>query len=57
MVYVAELDRLVLRDKTRRIFANVIGTEDGHHYASSTLVLDLCSRGIHVTKRDLFTRT
>ena len=56
MVYVAELDRLVLRDKTlERIFANA---SSARKTAITTrvlqLVLDLCSRGIHVTKRDLF---
>ena len=56
MVYVAELDRLVLKDKTlERIFANA---SSARKTAITTrvlqLVLELCNRGIHVTKRDLF---
>ena len=56
MVYVAELDRLVLRDKTiERIFANA---SSARKTAITTrvlqIILELCSKGIHVTKRDLF---
>ena len=56
MVYVAELDRLVLRDKTlERVFANA---SSARKTAITTRVLqlinELCSKGIHVTKRDLF---
>ena len=56
MVYVAELDRLVLRDKTlERVFANA---SSARKTAITTrvlqLILELCSKGIHVTKRDLF---
>jgi len=56
MVYVPELDRLVLKDKTlERIFANA---SSARKTAITTrvlqLVLELCNRGIHVTKRDLF---
>lgn len=56
MVYVPELDRLVLRDKTlERVFANA---SSARKTAITTrvmqLILELCARGIHVTKRDLF---
>jgi len=56
MVYVAELDRLVLRDKmVERIFANA---SSARKTAITTrvlqIVLELCAKGIHVTKRDLF---
>ena len=56
MVYVAELDRLVLRGKMlERIFANA---SSARKTAITTrvlqLILELCSKGIHVTKRDLF---
>ena len=56
MVYVAELDRLVLRDKVlERVFAN---SSSARKTAITTrvlqLVLELCAKGIHVTKRDLF---
>ena len=56
MVYVAELDRLVLRDKTvERVFANA---SSARKTAITTrvlqIILELCSKGIHVTKRDLF---
>jgi hypothetical protein len=56
MVYVEELDRLVLRDKTvARIFANA---SSARKTAITTrvlqIVLELCAKGIHVTKRDLF---
>ena len=56
MMYVAELDRLVLRDKTlERVFAN---SSSARKTAITTrvlqLVMELCAKGIHVTKRDLF---
>lgn len=55
-MYVKELDRVVLKDKTlERIFAN---SSSARKTAITTrvmqLVLELCARGIHVTKRDLF---
>jgi meiotic recombination protein SPO11 len=56
MMYVAELDRLVLKDKTlERVFSHA---SSARKTAITTrvlqLVLELCQRGIHVTKRDLF---
>jgi len=55
-VYVPELDRLVLKDKMlQRIFAN---SSSARKTAITTrvlqLVMELCAKGIHVTKRDLF---
>jgi meiotic recombination protein SPO11 len=54
--YVAELDRLVLKDKVlKRIFADA---SSARKTAITTrvlqIVMELCSKGIHVTKRDLF---
>ena len=56
MVYVAELDRLVLKDKMlHRVFADA---SSARKTAITTrvlqIVMELCQRGIHVTKRDLF---
>ena len=56
MIYVPELDRLVLKGKTlERVFANA---SSARKTAITTRVLqivqELCQRGIHVTKRDLF---
>lgn len=56
MAYVAELDRLVLKDKVlKRIFADA---SSARKTAITTrvlqIVMELCSKGIHVTKRDLF---
>lgn len=56
MKYVAELDRLVLKDKmVDRVFANA---SSARKTAITTrvlqIVLELCAKGIHVTKRDLF---
>ena len=56
MIYVEELDRLVLKDKMlTRVFANA---SSARKTAITTrifqLVLELCGKGIHVTKRDLF---
>ena len=56
MLYVPELDRLVLKDKMlERVFANASAARKT---AITTrvlqLILELCGRGIHVTKRDLF---
>ena len=55
-LYVPELDRLVLKDKMlTRVFANA---SSARKTAITTrifqLVLELCGKGIHVTKRDLF---
>lgn len=55
-LYVEELDRIVLKDKTStRVFAN---TATVRKVAIMTrimgLVWELCKKGIHVTKRDLF---
>jgi len=55
-MYVKELDRVVLKDKTlERVFAN---SSSARKTAITTrvmqLVLELCASGIHVTKRDLF---
>lgn len=55
-LYVEELDRIVLKDKTStRMFAN---TATVRKVAIMTrimgLVWELCKKGIHVTKRDLF---
>ena len=55
-IYVPELDRLVLKDKMlQRIFANA---SSARKTAITTrvlqLVMELCAKGIHVTKRDLF---
>lgn len=55
-MYVPELDRVVLKDKMlERVFAN---SSSARKTAITTrvmaLVLELCGRGIHVTKRDLF---
>ena len=55
-LYIPELDRVVLRDKMlERIFAN---SSSARKTAITTrimqLVLELCSKQIHVTKRDLF---
>ncbi len=54
-LYIPELDRVVLRDKMlERIFAN---SSSARKTAITTrimqLVLELCSKQIHVTKRDL----
>lgn len=56
MVYVAELDRLVLKDKQlQRVFADA---SSARKTAITTrvlqIVMELCAKGIHVTKRDLF---
>jgi meiotic recombination protein SPO11 len=56
MLYVPELDRLVLKDKMlQRVFASA---SSARKTAITTrilqLVLELCGKGIHVTKRDLF---
>ena len=56
MMYVPELDRLVLKDKTlKRVFADA---SSARKTAITTRVLqiisELCVRGIHVTKRDMF---
>ena len=55
-MYISELDRLVLKDKMlTRVFANA---SSARKTAITTrifqLVLELCGKGIHVTKRDLF---
>ena len=55
-IYVPELDRLVLKDKMlQRVFANA---SSARKTAITTRVLqlvsELCAKGIHVTKRDLF---
>ena len=55
-LYIPELDRLVLRDKmVERIFGNA---SSARKTAITTrvlqIILELCSKGIHVTKRDLF---
>lgn len=55
-LYVEEIDRIVLKDKTStRVFAN---TATVRKAAITTRVLglvwELCKKGIHVTKRDLF---
>ena len=56
MIYVPELDRLVLRDKVlQRVFTDA---SSARKTAITTrvlqIVLELCAKGIHVTKRDLF---
>ena len=56
MMYVPELDRLVLKDKTlKRVFADA---SSARKTAITTrvlqIIMELCARGIHVTKRDLF---
>ena len=55
-LYIPELDRLVLRDKmVERIFGNA---SSARKTAITTrvlqIVIELCCKGIHVTKRDLF---
>lgn len=55
-LYVQEIDRIVLKDKTStRVFAN---TATVRKAAITTRILgavwELCQKGIHVTKRDLF---
>lgn len=55
-LYVEELDRIVLKDKTtERAFANTLTVR---RTAITTrimrLVWELCKKGIHTTKRDLF---
>lgn len=55
-MYVPEMDRIVLRDKvSERMFANV-GTVRKTAITTKVLQLiyELCSKGIHTTKRDLF---
>ncbi len=56
MIYVEELDRLVLKDKMlTRVFADA---SSARKTAITTrvlqIILELCAKGIHVTKRDLF---
>uniref|UniRef100_A0A7S4B373 DNA topoisomerase (ATP-hydrolyzing) n=1 Tax=Chrysotila carterae TaxID=13221 RepID=A0A7S4B373_CHRCT len=56
VMYVPDLDRVVLRDKVlERVFANA---SSARKTAVTTrvmqLVVELCTKGIHVTKRDLF---
>jgi len=55
-MYVKELDRVVLKEKMlERVFSNA---SSARKTAITTrlmqIVLELCSKGIHVTKRDLF---
>jgi meiotic recombination protein SPO11 len=55
-MYVEELDRIVLKDKvSQRVFAN---TATVRKTAITTRVLgivwELCRKGIHITKRDMF---
>ncbi|EOD14427.1 type II DNA topoisomerase VI subunit A 2 [Emiliania huxleyi CCMP1516] len=63
-MYVKELDRVVLKEKMlERVFSNAssarkTATPAAGGWAITTrlmqIVLELCSKGIHVTKRDLF---
>lgn len=55
-MYVEELDRIVLKDKvSQRVFAN---TATVRKAAITTRILgivwELCTKGIHITKRDMF---
>lgn len=55
-LYVEELDRIVLKDKTStRAFANTATVRKAALMTRIMgLVWELCKKGIHVTKRDLF---
>lgn len=55
-LYVAELDRIVLKDKSsQRPFANISTVRKSAITARILqLIHQLCLKGIHVTKRDLF---